>query len=166
MGTEYFIETGYAIEYSGLFRCKDLFKEINQLLEKKGYDRSEKENHEKVKSDGKYTFFKMEYNREPTKYVKYIVEVEVTMNKLKKVSIAKGDRKMTYDEADLVVEIKSKIKTDLAGRWQGKPMRVFFGHIIDKYLYPIYTRNEIAEVKADTDHLKHSIKAFLNLYRF
>ncbi|MFA5142193.1 MAG: hypothetical protein WC471_04455 [Candidatus Woesearchaeota archaeon] len=166
MGEEYVVVEGVTVSYSGLFKAKDLLTEINEILTKKNYDKEEKSNTEKVTAKGKNIELKMEYGKRQSSYIKYVIEVELKIKEMKDTVVTKGDRKIKYNEGDIEIEFKSKLKTDLAGKWKSRPDLVFIGHVINKYLYPIYISKEISELKEHTMYVKDSVKAFLNLYKF
>lgn len=166
MGEELVVVDEVTVSYSGLFKSRDLLREMHEFLNKKGYDKEEKIQEEKVTAKGKKVSMEMEYSKSPSDYVKYIIEIEISIDNLKDVIVTKGEKKVKYNEGEVSVELKSKIKTDLAGKWKSKPMLVFTGHVINKYLYPIYLSKDSSELKSDTMHLKDTIKAFLNMYKF
>ncbi len=166
MVEKFTVVEGVTVSYSGLFKYRDLLKEIHELLKKKGYDKEEKKQEEKVTSKGKRVRMEMEYSKEPSKYMKYILEIKIAILDLKDVVVTKGTRKIKYNEGDVEVKLKSYLKTDYEGRWKSKPMYVFVRHVINKYLYTFYLSKESSELKSDTKHLKETIKGFLNLYKF
>jgi hypothetical protein len=165
MGEEYVVADGLTVTYSGLFKASDLLQEINEILTKKGYDKEEKFNSEKVGAKGKDIGLEMAYSRKQSSYVSYIIEVKFYVKGMKDAVVTKGAKKMKYNEGDVTIEMGAKIKTDLAGRWKSKPGAVFIGHVINKYLYPIYISKEISELEDNVNHLRSSVKAFLNLYK-
>lgn len=166
MGEEFVVVESTTVSYSGLFKARDLLTEINEILTKKNYDKEEKVNSEKVTAKGKNIELEMEYSKRQSSYVKYVIGIKMKVKEMKDAVVTKGDRKLKYNDGDIEIEFSSKLKTDLAGKWKSKPEYVFFSHVINKYLYPIYISKEISELKEHTMYLKDSVKAFLNLYKF
>ncbi len=166
MGEEYVVVDGLTVSYSGLFKIRDLLAEIDEFLTSKFYTKEEKLDEEKITSKGRNISIKMEYKFKKTNYIKYIVEIKLIAKDVKEVVVAKGSRKLKYNDGDVTIELSSRLKTDTEGQWTAKPGLVFIGHVIDRYLYPIYTSKEISELESQTHHLKDTIKSFLNLYKF
>ncbi|MBS3113259.1 hypothetical protein J4418_04205 [Candidatus Woesearchaeota archaeon] len=166
MGEEFVVVGGEVVSYNGLFKSRDLLNEINHFLTSKGYDKAEKKQEEKVTAKGKKVALEVEYAKSPSDYVKYVIEIDINIDELKDVVVTKGSRKMKYNEGDIKIKIKSKLKTDVAGKWKSKPMLVFAGHVINKFIYSLYLFGDSSELKSNTLNLKERIKAFLNLYKF
>jgi len=166
MGEELVVVGGEVVSYNGLFKSRDLLNEINHFLTSKGYDKEEKKQEEKVTAKGKKVALEVEYAKSPSDYVKYIIEIDINIDELKDVVVTKGSRKMKYNDGDIKIKIKSKLKTDIAGKWKSKPMLVFAGHVINKFIYSLYLSGDSSELKSNTLNLKERVKAFLNLYKF
>tara|TARA_Y100000294_G_C8495587_1_gene312639 strand:- start:105 stop:605 length:501 start_codon:yes stop_codon:yes gene_type:complete len=163
--TKYVLK-GLVVKYNGLFNIKAFYKFLDKFFKDYGYDKNEKVNEEKTHKGGKDIFLKLEPFRIVSDYAKNFIEVKVSMKDIKEVEIVKDDKKIKMNDGTITIDISCYLKTDLEGRWEQKPIFVFLRTLIDKFVYKFYLGNMEADLAKDTKELYHSIKSFLNLYKY
>jgi len=159
------ILTGITVSYTGLFNYADLYRLIDAWLIERGYDCKEGKHTETVTPDGK----SIEVSLEPTKgladYARCILKVKIAASKLKDVTITLDGTKQKINSGTVTVTIDGLLETDYEGRWEGRPMFVFFKILYDKYIFKTFTGGFEKLIKHDVESLRDQIKGYLNLER-
>lgn len=167
MAEKKFVLKGLSIKYSGLFSVKSFYQFLDKFFKDFGYDKNEVFNEEKVHKNGKDIYLKLEpFRTVSIDYVKNFIQIKIGMKNVKEVEIVKDDKKVKMNQGDVAIEISSFLKTDLEGRWESKPIFVFFRTLIDKFVYKVYLGGFEASLEKDTKQLYNSVKSFFNLYRY
>ncbi len=166
MSEKKYIVKGLQINYKGLFNVKEFYKFLDKFLQDYGYDKNEAFNEEKAHKGGKDILLKLEPFRTVSDYAKNFIQLKISMTGIKEVEIVKDDKKVKMNDGTIKIQIASYLKSDKEGRWEQKPLFIFFRTLVDKFVYKVYISHLEKELEKDTKQLYHSIKSFFNLYRY
>ncbi len=166
MAEKKFVLKGLSISYEGLFDIKAFYKFLEKFIKDYGYQKNEVTNEQKTHKTGKDIYLFLEPYRTISYYAKNFIQVKISIKNLKDVEIVKDNKKVKMNDAKVSIEINSYLKTDTEGRWEHKPLFVFFRGIMEKYVYKIYMNSFEKKLEKDTRQLYNSIKSFFNLYKY
>ncbi len=153
--------------YEGLFDAQELFRLIDTYLSSVHFDYAESINREVVKPDGRYIEIDLGPDRVITDYVKYKLDIKVTMQKLKDVEVKRDGAKVKLNEGKVRIAMAAHYVTDYAGTWETKnPVYYFIRTVVQKFFLKPVTAQYEKELKEITEGLIHELKAFFNLGKF
>jgi hypothetical protein len=155
------------ISHQGIFKIDELFKTINQALEKLGYQKQEKKTEETVVPSGKKTFIELRPFKVKTNYITLMIKFRINLDNIIEVTKTVDDLKKTFQQGDVTIILDAWSITDYKSRWGMKPLFFFIKSVINKYFYrsPL-EESFIRELKSDADYLSEQIKALLKLYKY
>lgn len=150
------IVDGLTFVYSGVVDFKQLYSEIKNFWDGKGFDSIEKKHEEKVKEDGSRGIKLSWYcEREVTSYAKYIYEWELSIEKMKLIKI--NDFLREYVE-NMKIVINGDLEFDFGKYFGDKPFNIFLRGLFEEYVY----KGEIKEHKKNVSKIANQ---FLDLIK-
>jgi hypothetical protein len=153
------------LDYSGILNVTELFKLINKWFAERHYHKKEDKNQEQNLPDGKFIEYEISPWKKATDYTKYIYKVRMLFQKLKKVEIVQGKKKLKVDQGRVLIYIDGFIEHDYEHRWDENPLFVFFRTLYDKFIYKAYTERFEHKLTNDVHKLYEEIEKFLNTSR-
>jgi len=157
---------GLRIKYEGLFDIAEFYKEVEEWMKEKDMEKEIKKKEEHVKAAGKRLQWFIEIWKKPMDYVKQVVRVNVLMDNVKETYIVKGGAKKELNKGEVLIIFDAFLESDIAGRWQQKPVFWFLRAIYDKYIWNLWTNRYENELVNLTYDLHKRLHGFFNLYKY
>ncbi len=163
---KYLVINNRELNYKGIFRFDQLVSVINEAIEARGYEKSEKASEELVQEEGRKTYIELRPFKDFTSYARLLIKIRMTIDFVKeKVEVVEG-RKVKFDQGDIHIAFDSWLLTDYRDRWGMKPWLYFLKMFINKYVYrwPL-EKSFHGQVASDTAYIYGMIKKLLNAYK-
>lgn len=160
------IVDGLTVEYEGLFRLNELYLAMEQWLKEKGYDRDETKNYEQVLKTGRDIMIELMPWKTITDYSKIQMWIKISVKEMKDVVVQKDGLDVPMNQGKVTVVFDGYLITDIAGRWEGKPIFYFLRMVFDRWIYRTNTDKWAGAVGEEVDQLYKVVKGHLNMYRF
>jgi len=155
------------ITYKGIFKIREIFKTVNDALEKLGYQKSEKKTEETVTPSGKKTFVEIRPYKIKTNYVTLMIKIKIMINNVVEVSRPVDGVNTNFQQGEVRVIFDAWSLTDWEARWGMKPTIFFLKAWIFKWFYRLPSEEVyIGELSSDTGYIHDQIKSLLNLYKY
>lgn len=154
------------LNYEGLFDMKELYALIDDYLKFKGYDKFEPLNEENVFPAGKTIHIILTPMKWHTDYVKKCMKVELLATDVKDVETEIDKVKVAINQGKVSMKFSAILETDWEGRWEQRPLYLFFRTMFEKFVYKGEVGRFEDETKADMNELKQKVGSYLNLNRF
>jgi hypothetical protein len=154
------------ITYEGLFDMKELYALIDDYLKFKGYDKFEPKNDESVYAGGKNIQIILTPAKWHTDYVKKIMKIELLVTDMKDIETEIDKVKVTVNQGKVSIKFSGILETDWEGRWEQRPLYLFFRTLFEKFVYKGEMKRFEDEIIADVKELKAKVGSYLNLNRF
>jgi hypothetical protein len=154
------------LSYNGPFKMEEFYKEVEDWIKEKGMEKELKKKMEHVTPKGKEVEWIIECWKNVTEYAKDVVRLRAMFHNVKEVDVAKGGRRMRINQADVLMILDGILETELAERWEQKPLFYFIRTLIDKYIWKFHTEKYFDVVYADTHDLHRRLKAFFSLQKY
>ncbi len=154
------------LAYDGIFSVAELYRLINNWFAEKGFIPHELRNFEQVLEAGKNIEYVVEPYKKVTDYVKYIINVTVTMKNVKERIVEKSGAKQKLNQGAVGIELTGFLEQDYEHRWEKKPLFYFMRALFDQFIFKVNTDRFEKGLKDETHHLHTTLRAFLNLYRY
>lgn len=153
--------------YSGPFLVEDFYKEVDNWIKAKGYEKEPKKKMEHVTKNGKKIEWIVEINGHFDDLHHGVVKLRALLDNVREISIKKDGRKMAVNNGDVLINIDGFLQTHIHGSfWQVKPVYYFIRTLADKYIYNFWTDRYDGKVSSDCHGLFKAIRAFFNLQRY
>lgn len=153
------------LSYNGPLSMEAFYKEVEDWMKEKGMQKDLKKKMEHVTPKGKEIEWVVECWKDLAHFAKDIVRLRAMFHNVKEVDVLKDGRKMRINQADVLLIFDGILETELAHKWEQKPLFYFFRALFDKYIYKFYTERFFDVVYVDTHDLHKRLKAFLSLYK-
>jgi hypothetical protein len=155
------------IDYKGIFRMREIFKNINDSIETLGYTKREKKTEEKVTPEGKYFHVEIRPFKVKTSYDTVMIKIKIIAEDIIEVNKQIDGINTKFEQGNLRIIFDAWSLTDWESRWGMKPFVFFFKTLIHKWFYRIEAEEGfIGELKSDTGKIHDNVKALLNLYKY
>tara|TARA_Y100000310_G_scaffold343216_1_gene449837 strand:- start:1814 stop:2395 length:582 start_codon:yes stop_codon:yes gene_type:complete len=153
------------INYKGIFRYDEVFKIINESLEKRGYQKLEKKTEELVSETGRRTYVELRPYKHKSNYVKLMIKIKISMENVTEMVKEFEIGKKKFQQGDLNFVFDSWFLSDYRNRWGMKPWAFFMKGVMRKLVYrwPLEDsyRDELVD---DTGYINSQIKKLLKSY--
>jgi hypothetical protein len=154
------------ISYEGLFKGDEIYHNIKEWADEKGYDVDQEKHTETVTETGKEIKLPFELSKDASDYVKFVIKVAVELTNVEDVLVKKGENKQKLNKGDVSIKLKAIIETDYDNKWSKKPFWIFLRGLHDKFLRKSEVGEFESELKKDIADLFEELSAHLNLYRY
>jgi hypothetical protein len=160
------VANGEPVSYTGVFKSKDLFKDLKTAFKDRGYKVREAKHTESLKKEGRYIKVVWEIGNQSTDYVMKKGEIGIVIDNLKDKYIQKKGKREKYQEGELEVEFTAWVESDYAKRWaEDKPIIYVLRTLLEQYIYSPYSVRVNKELRGDIDAIKKQLQSILNLYK-
>jgi len=155
------------LSHEGIFRIDELFKTINDSLEKLGYTKVEKKTEETVFPTGKKSYIELRPYKVRTSLVTFMIKIKISLENMKEVVKQVDGINRAFQEGKAKVVFDSWLVTDHASRWGMKPWFYFLKRWIGKWFYHLPAHDDFAgELGGDTGYIDDQIRSLFSLYKF
>ncbi|MBS3140001.1 hypothetical protein J4479_03280 [Candidatus Woesearchaeota archaeon] len=117
--------------YTGIFKLDDLYKDINRVVEARGYTQREKRSEEAVAEAGRKIYLELRPYKFFTPEIKLLIKIKIDLGP---VSESKHQGEL-YQRGDVRIVLDAWYMTNYRKRWYNKPLTYFLKGVINKYLY-------------------------------
>ena len=153
--------------YSGPLLVEDFYKEIDNWVKEKGYEKEPKKKMEHVTKNGKKIEWVIEAHKHLDDLHYSIIVLRALLDNVKEVVVKKDGRKIRLNNGDVFINIDGFIQSHIHGSfYQVKPIYYFVRALIDKYIYNFWSFRYDGAVAADGQDLFKRIRAFFQLQRY
>ncbi len=166
MITHKLVVDGLRLKYDGLFDVAELYREVEEWMKEKDMEKEIKKKAEHVTSTGKRIQWFIEIWKKPMDYAKQVVRINVLMENVKEVVIVKGGAKKKLNQGEVFIIFDAFLESDIAARWQQKPLFWFIRGVYDRYIWKMWTNKFEDELVKLTYDLHKRLNGFLNLYKY
>lgn len=154
------------LKYEGVFDVAEFYREVEEWMKEKGMEKELKKKEESVKAAGKRLHWFVELWRKPTDYAKEVVRINALMDNVKEVTIVKGGARKKLNQGEVLIIFDAFLESDVAARWQQKPVFWFMRAIYDKFIWKMWTNKFEDELVGLTYNLHKRLHSFFNLYKY
>lgn len=162
MGEKYGIAKE-SIEYEGPMKVKEVVKQLKAWMDDKGYGWKEDKHTESVSPKGRRIALSIEGENTVTDYAKKVIKLKVEFKDI----TDKVLDKHRVQVGSVAIKIDAHLATDYEERWkEDKPALYILRAFFEKYIYSPYASELKKDAREDVNHLKDSIRAYLNLFRY
>ena len=157
---------GRTINYKGIFRHDEIFRTINEALEKRGYIKREKKSEELVTESGRKSFVELRPYKEKTNYVTLMMKIKVEMDHVTETTKEFETGSKKYQQGNLTVIFDAWFLSDYRNRWGMRPFYYFMKAMINRFLYSMPLESGFrGELQEDTANIASQIKKLLKTYQ-
>ncbi|MBI1935773.1 hypothetical protein HYS31_05015 [Candidatus Woesearchaeota archaeon] len=155
------------IAYSGPFVIEDFYREIDEWIDEKGFEKEPRKKMEHVTQNGKKIEYVIEVQSHLDGLHHGIIVLRVLMDNVKELVIKKSGKKIRINTGDILVNIDGFIQSHIHGSfWQVKPVYYFLRALADKYIYNFWTGKWDGVVNSDGRDLYKRIRAFFEVQKY
>ena len=154
------------IEYEGIFNLHDLYRIIDEMIQKKGYTKMEIKNTEIVKKGGRFVDITIEPWKKMSDYAKSAIKIKMKFDDIKDIKIKKEGIEMNMNQGKVTFWFDAYLENDFENKWENAPGFFFVRVLFDKYIFKPFTTNYQAKVMQDFNSFYNEIKACLNLNKY
>ena len=154
------------INYKGIFRYEEVFKVINETLDKNGYVKVEKKSEELVSESGRKTYLELRPYKQISNYVTLLIKIKISMDNVTEMVKEFETGKKKFQQGDLNFIFDAWYLTDNRNRWGMKPYVYFLKGIIRKFIFRWPLEDSFKDtLMGDTAYLNAQIKKLLKSYQ-
>ena len=165
MGEHRILVDKLKLEYEGALVANDVFRIITDFLQNRGYEMLPASETEVHTPQGKGVDWYIAPWKKITDYVRLEMKVTVLMHNLVKKEVTIEGKKAKIDNGKVIVVIHGNIEYDYDRRWEDKPMFLFIRTIVNKYVFPTYTKKFEQLLIDDANNVYGSLQDFFNMSR-
>lgn len=154
--------SGDTITYDGPAKISGMCDTISDWFDHFDYDADKVMDEEKVRQDHKELKIIWEAEKDVSDYAALKMEVIVTVNDARDITIKTDDGDIHCTDCDLSFTVDAFVETDTEGKYEGRPLLYFLRYVGEHMIYKNYI-DEYEETLADhCDNLQREVNRFLN----
>ncbi len=159
------VAEGVKFEYEGVLDFTPFMRGVVQFLTDRGYGVKESGYSEVVKPDHKEFAVEFTADKKATNNTELVIVVAIDVEEFKDVVVEMDGKDRKLQTAKVSVNMGATIKSDIEGKWEGKPWRNLFKNIYEKYVVGDVMDQFQKTVVQDMKDLKYELKKNLNMFR-
>lgn len=160
-----FVIDGMKLSYNGPFDIIEFYRKVEDWIETKGKEKELKKKVEHVEPSGKKIEWLIEIWEDVSEYARTLVRVRALFNDVKEVKIKRGKTKKGLNKGNALIILDGILETDIAGKWQQKPVFYFLRALVDKFVYKFYMNKMEDKLAKDVYELHDTLKDFFDSYK-
>lgn len=153
------------ITYTGPVKIVDFYKEVEDWMKNKGFNKELKKKTERLTPKGKQIDWTIEMWKNITTFAKEIVRLRAAISNVKEIEIKRRSKRLKTQHAEIFLIIDGILETYLSQRWEQTPWFYFIRAMIDKYIWNFWWLKNDPIVSADTFDFHKNMRAFFNLQK-
>ena len=154
-----YVDQTLEVKHKGVFNFDELYKTLAKWLKMYKYTIQENE-YKDYKEDGKnMVYVKWEAPKKVTDYIKYVIEVELTVNDYREVIVEKKKNL----EGQVTLRFSGFLLKDYEETWSRKGLMKFMREVYDKFMIGSKLAAMEKELRDDLYKLVNEVKSYLNL---
>ena len=155
------------ITYNGPIILEDFFRDIDNWIREKGFEKEHKKKMEHVTKNGKRIEWVIEAHHKIDDLHNGIVILRALFDNIQETVIKRDGKKLRINNGDVFIDINGFIQSHVHGSFfQVKPIYYFTRALIDKFVYRFWSEKLDGAVAADCHDLFKRIKTFFNLQKY
>ena len=152
---------------SGPFIVEDFYKEVDNWIKEKGFEKEPKKKMEHVTKNGKKIEWVIEAHCHLDDLHHGVVILRALLDNVKEIVIKKDGKKIRINNGDVFVNIDGFVQSEIHGSfYQAKPMYYFVRALIDKFIYKFWSDKYDSRVNADGRDLYKRITSFFSVQKY
>lgn len=155
-----------SVSYSGVFRFRDLYAQMRDIVTGMGYKITENKMIETRQGASKKIYFNWACDKDVDDYSRLQINVDCTCSNIKDVEAKKSGQTIKVEKADIDVDFQARLLTDYRNRWEANPVFKFLKVVYDKYLYAQTLSKYSGQLWNEIYAVSNEVKSFLNMARF
>ena len=160
-----FVVDGMKLSYNGPFDIIEFYKKVEDWISAKGKEKDIKKKVEHVEPSGKKIEWFIEIWEDLAEYARILVRMRALFTDVKEVKIKKDKRRKRLNSGNVLIIFDGILETDIAGKWQQKPVFYFLRALTDKFIYKFYMNKFEDKLANDVYDLHDTLKDFFNAYK-
>lgn len=156
---------GIKLNYDGAFDIVEFYKKVEDWIAAKGKEKEIKKKLEHVEPSGKKIEWFIEIWEDVTEYARTIVRMRALFDNVREVKIKKEKKRGRLNKGNVLIILDGIFETDIAGKWQQKPIFYFLRAVVDKFIYKFYMNKIEDKLAKDVYELHDSLSDFFNSYK-
>ncbi len=150
--------------YNGPFLVEELYAEVDNWINEKGFEKEHKSKKEHVTKNGKMIEWVIEAHKQLSEFHYAVIVLRAMLDNIKDATIKKDGKKLAINHGEAFISIDAFVQSYVhSGFWQTKPVYYFIRTLIDKYVYAFWTGRHDGVVNASARDLSKRIRSFFEL---
>jgi len=160
-----FIVDGMKLSYEGPFDIIEFYKTVENWISKKGKEKEIKKKVEHVEAKGKKIEWFLEIWEDVNEWARPLVRMRALFTDVKEVKVKKNGRTRKLNKGNALIILDGILETDIAGKWQQKPIYYFARALVDFFIYKFYINKIEDKLAADVNDLHNTLTEFFSSYK-
>ena len=153
--------------YSGPFVVEDFYREVDNWIKGKGFEKEPKKKMEHVTKSGKKIEWVIEAHSHLDDLHHGVIVLRALLDNIREAVITKDSKKIKVNNGDVLISIDGFIQSHIHGSfYQTKPAYYFMRTLIDKFVYMFWSFKWDGTVNNDGRDLFKRITSFFNLQKY
>ncbi len=159
-----FVVEGMKLEHRGTFDIIEFYKVVEDWIRKKGKEKEIKKKLEHVGKGGKGIEWFVEIWEQVADWAKTIVRLDALFKNVREVKVKAGKSYKIMHRGEVLIILDGILETDIAARWQQKPIYYFLRTLVDKFIYKLWTHRYDDKIASDVEELHKVLTDFFRSY--